>query len=81
MKLSYIEQPITCGLDKAFILGECGWVVDPENIELLSNSMKIIINLEKKGLKEFRVNGRRLTLDDFSKESILLKLINIISEY
>lgn len=83
----FSSKPILASVDRgsdtalAINKGECGWVVDPENIELLSNLMKSIINLDKKDLESLGSNGRLFALENFSKKSNLPKLVNIISQY
>ena len=57
---------------------ECGFIVEPENIQMLSECMKIVEKLGKNELDMLGKRGREFSLRELSKESNLNKLIRLI---
>ena len=66
--------------DVANIISEanCGFVVEPENIESLVLAMKQVYNMEKSSLKKLGVNGREYAVKNLSKKENLQKVIDVI---
>jgi|WetSurSiteA1Bulk_404760.scaffolds.fasta_scaffold06610_2 glycosyltransferase involved in cell wall biosynthesis len=58
----------------------CGWIVPPENIDLLANAMTDAIKTPKSELQTYGTNGFRFAMENFSKKINLKKLVNIINE-
>lgn len=66
--------------DVAHILKEanCGFIVAPENIELLAIKMKEAHQLEKEKLKELGCNGKMYAKNNLSRKINLNKVVNSI---
>lgn len=58
--------------------GQCGWVLAPEDINVLSEHMIAVSNTNPVQLNEMGEMGYNYAIDNFSKKSNLQKLINII---
>ncbi|KAA9041460.1 glycosyltransferase family 4 protein [Ginsengibacter hankyongi] len=57
---------------------KCGYVVGPENIELLVLTMKKAYKMDKTSLEKLGNNGRDFALLNFSKKNNLRKVISLI---
>lgn len=57
---------------------ECGFIVEPENIQMLSECMKSVKKLGKNELDVLGKRGREFCLRELSKESNLNKLVRLI---
>lgn len=58
----------------------CGWAIQPEHIEKLSDLMSEIVSMPVEELKALGLNGRNYALAHYSKKINLPKLISIITE-
>jgi glycosyltransferase involved in cell wall biosynthesis len=58
----------------------CGWIVPPENIDLLANAMIDASKTPKSDLQMYGTNGFRFAMENYSKKINLKKLVNIINE-
>lgn len=58
----------------------CGWIVPPENVSMLSTKLQEVINLPKSELVQKGENGRNYALRNLSKKENLNKLVSIIRE-
>jgi glycosyltransferase involved in cell wall biosynthesis len=56
----------------------CGWVVPPDNMNLLAEKIKEIVGVPKEMLEEMGFSGREYALNNFTTESSLPKVIQII---
>jgi glycosyltransferase involved in cell wall biosynthesis len=59
-------------------LAKCGWIVPPEDISALSETMKTSVMNSYDSLQELGTNGFSYAIENFSKKINLPKLINII---
>lgn len=58
----------------------CGWVVTPEDIVALAETMKTVASISKDDLHSYGRNGFKYALENFSKKHNLRKLVEIITE-
>jgi len=58
----------------------CGWVIQPENVEKLSETMRSVASLEKSYLNEKGKRARAYGLDHFSKKENLNRLVKVIED-
>lgn len=58
----------------------CGWVVKPENIEELSQSMKAVASIPHEELFNYGQNGFNYAMENFSKKKNLRMMVSIIEE-
>jgi glycosyltransferase involved in cell wall biosynthesis len=58
----------------------CGWVIEPENIEMLSATMKEAVSISEEKRSLFGENGRKYALANYSKKNNLQKLVSIITD-
>lgn len=65
---------------KTIKLAKCGWIVPPQNIDLLSNLMSKIFFMPKEDLETIGKNGFQYAMENFSRNNNLQKIINIIDE-
>ena len=56
----------------------CGYVVEPENVESLVLVMKQVYNMEKSELEKLGMNGRDYALLNLSKKTNLQKIVSVI---
>ena len=68
--------------DTAMLINEsnCGWVLPPENIEVLSTAMKKINKIEDKVLIKKGLNGFNFAVENLSKKNNLKKIVNLIAK-
>lgn len=59
---------------------ECGWVIEPENVQLLAGKMKTVAALDAACMKEYGENALKYGLEHFSKKKNLEKLTKVIIE-
>lgn len=57
---------------------ECGWVIEPENVQLLAEKMKTVAALDAAYLKEYGDKALKYGLEHFSKSENLRKLTDVI---
>ena len=58
--------------------GQCGFIVEPENAELLALTMQQVYNMEKSALEKLGMNGREYALLNLSKKTNLQKVVSVI---
>ena len=58
---------------------QCGWVINPDNPNLLAEQIRRTMALDKKVLRKKGYSGRQYALKHFSTEACLPKIINIIN--
>jgi glycosyltransferase involved in cell wall biosynthesis len=58
----------------------CGWVVQPENAGLLSETMIKVTELSKIYLQQLGMNGFQYAVKNFSKNNNLMKFVNLIQD-
>lgn len=56
----------------------CGWIVPPDNEQLLAKKIEEVCRLPLKVLKEMGLSGREYSLNYFTKETLVPKIIKII---
>ncbi len=82
----FSKKPIIASIDSdsdsASIINsaKCGWVIDPEYIEQLVNTMKMVAQLQAPELDIMGINGYNYALEHFSKSKNLKKICDIINE-
>jgi glycosyltransferase involved in cell wall biosynthesis len=59
---------------------QCGWIVAPQNIDLLSNMMSYVISVPEEELHFRGRNGYNYALANLSKKNNLKEVIKIINE-
>lgn len=80
----FSRKPIIGSLDlesdtaQALFNSDSGWVIEPENIKALSETMKKVYFFSKKSLEIKGNNGYEYSLANFSKTSNLNKIVKII---
>jgi glycosyltransferase involved in cell wall biosynthesis len=57
----------------------CGWVIPPENKDLLSEIMKTVVYIPEDELHNLGLNGYNYSLEYFSKSINLQKIISVIT--
>jgi glycosyltransferase involved in cell wall biosynthesis len=58
----------------------CGWIIAPENIVALAETMKRVASIPKEELISYGRNGFNYALENFSKKKNLQKMTSIINE-
>lgn len=82
----FSAKPVLASVDaesdtaKCIVDADCGWVVEPEDIETLANQMKVVAGLNKNELKEKGKQGRKYAIDVFSRKTNLGILVNACNE-
>lgn len=64
---------------KAIRNGECGWILPPENMQLLADCMKNVSTISSEDLLIRGSKGYTYALEEFSKKNNLPKLLNLIN--
>lgn len=59
---------------------DCGWVIKPENVEMLVETMKMVASLDNDTLKEKGEKAQSYGLSHFSKKENLSRLVKVIEE-
>lgn len=59
---------------------DCGWVIEPENVEKLAETMKMVSGLERTALEDKARKSQEYGLSHFSKKENLNRLVNVIEE-
>lgn len=65
---------------KCIVDSECGWIVEPEDSDLLASQMKAVAILNNQELEEKGLQGRKYALDVFSRKTNLGILVNACNE-
>lgn len=65
---------------KCIVDSGCGWVIGPEDSDLLANQMKMVAGLNNKELVEKGEHGRKYALDVFSRKTNLGILVDACNE-
>lgn len=65
---------------KCIVDSGCGWVVEPEDSELLASQMKAVAGLNNIELEEKGLQGRKYAIDVFSRRTNLGILVNACNE-
>jgi glycosyltransferase involved in cell wall biosynthesis len=82
----FSKKPIIACVDKdsdsakVIISANCGWVLPPENANILSETMKKIVILSKNDLNLVGENGFNYAMENLSKKKNLEKLIKCITD-
>lgn len=58
----------------------CGWVIQPENVEKLSEKMRMVAAMEKSCLDDKGKKAQAFGLDHFSKKENLNRLVKVIED-
>jgi glycosyltransferase involved in cell wall biosynthesis len=80
----FSEKPILCCLDfesdttKVIKEANCGWVIPPDDADMLAEKMSEIAGMEKEDLQCLGSNGYHYAINNFSKSKNLSRLIDII---
>ena len=69
-----------CDTANAIIEAGCGWVIKPENVEMLTEQMRQVTVLEKSDLAERGKKAQRYGLSHFSKKENLNRLVKVIED-
>lgn len=64
----------------AIMEADCGWVIEPENVEKLAETMKMVAALEKAALEDKAKKAQTYGLAHFSKKENLSRLIKVIED-
>ena len=64
----------------AIVEAGCGWVIEPENVEKLAETMKMVAALEKTALEDKAKKAQAYGLAHFSKKENLSRLIKVIED-
>jgi colanic acid biosynthesis glycosyl transferase WcaI len=56
----------------------CGWIVPPDNVDLLAKKVEDVAGLPFQELEEMGLAGREYALNNFTSETLLPKVIQII---
>jgi len=66
--------------DVANIINEanCGFVVEPENVEILAETMQKVYKIKQLELENLGMNGREYALKNLSKKTNLKKVVSVI---
>ncbi len=64
----------------AIMEADCGWVIEPENVEKLAETMKMVAALEKTALEDKAKKAQTYGLAHFSKKENLCRLIKVIED-
>ena len=81
----FSKKPIIASVDlcskseRVINNAKAGWVIEPENEQMLTKIMKKAYLLNKKELKLMGENGYKHSINNFSKKNNLTKIVNIIS--
>ncbi len=81
----FSARPIIASIDKdsdtesVIISANCGWVIEPENIDKLAAMMNEIVLIPKDRMKILGENGRKYALNNFSKKVNVQKLVSLIT--
>ena len=81
----FSSKPIIASVDMesdtadAVIKSQCGWVIEPGNIEKLADLMKESVSISKETLQQMGENGRKYALENYSKKNNLKKIIELIT--
>lgn len=59
--------------------GKCGWVIEPENVKLLSDTMQQIASIPSYDLEVIGNKGFNYAMNHYSKKNNLKKLLKIIT--
>lgn len=59
---------------------DCGWVIEPENVEKLADTMKMVAGLKKTALEDKAKKAQEYGLAHFSKKENLNRLVKVIEE-
>jgi glycosyltransferase involved in cell wall biosynthesis len=80
----FSKKPVLASVDlesdtaKTIIDAQCGWVCEPDNEKLLTEKMKMAIDLNSDELKVLGLNGYNYAIANFSKKVNLHKLVSEI---
>jgi glycosyltransferase involved in cell wall biosynthesis len=80
----FSKKPILACVDEysdtayAINKGRCGWVLPPENAEILVNTIKSIISIPHDDLKILGNNGYNYALENYSRKMNLKRLVSVI---
>ena len=69
-----------CDTANAIIEAGCGWVIEPENVEMLAEQMRQVTVLEKSDLAERGKKAQEYGLSHFSKKENLKRLVKVIED-
>lgn len=59
---------------------DCGWVIKPENVVMLAETMKMVVALDDFSLKEKSEKAQAYGLSHFSKKENLSRLVKVIED-
>jgi glycosyltransferase involved in cell wall biosynthesis len=82
----FSKKPIIASVDEecdtaySIVQADCGWIVPPENIELLSKAMDNVYSSSEEELNQKGRNGYNYAINNFSRKVNLLKVSAIINE-
>jgi glycosyltransferase involved in cell wall biosynthesis len=60
--------------------GKCGWTIEPENIEMLVDSLNKAIKMDEKELQEMGQNGFNYAMANFSRKNNFPKLCKVYED-
>jgi glycosyltransferase involved in cell wall biosynthesis len=82
----FSEKPVLCCLDiesdTANVVNDakCGWIIPPDDAEMLAEKMSEIAVMKKEDLQCLGRNGYHYAINNFSKSGNLSRLIDIINK-
>tara|TARA_R110002074_G_scaffold294455_6_gene466012 strand:- start:3227 stop:4111 length:885 start_codon:yes stop_codon:yes gene_type:complete len=82
----FSKKPILASVDsdsetsRVILEAKCGWVVEPEDIDVLKDKLIEVFNLNTKELHEKGVSGYNYAMNFLSKRHSLSKIINLINQ-
>ena len=59
---------------------DCGWVIEPENVEKLAETMKMVVSVDNAVLADKAQKAQLYGLSHFSKKENLNRLVKVIEE-
>jgi glycosyltransferase involved in cell wall biosynthesis len=83
----YSSKPVIACVDEESDVSEtikkaeCGWVVEPDNINELSDQFLNIAEIPRSVLTQMGLKGKEYALKDYSKETNLKRLVDVILKY
>ena len=82
----FSRKPVIACIDEgsdtanAITKAKCGWIVPPEDLDALADTMRKVIYTSRSDLLKYGLNGFKYAMENFSKKTNLQKMVNIINE-
>jgi glycosyltransferase involved in cell wall biosynthesis len=82
----FSKKPVIACVDKnsdseiAVREANCGWVVDPENVDELAAIMRMVSSINQDVLLKHGENGFKYAINNYSMKNNLQKLVSVITD-